>query len=114
MKSKICGIYCIQNLLVNRVYIGQSVNIHLRWEQHKSDLKNHRHSSTTLQADWDLLGEKFFKFGIVKECPREVLDLEEQILLLQLPRDLLYNMTIDVKYVPRPKTKRKYIKKKPS
>ena len=30
-----CGIYKITNLLNNKVYIGQSINIEERWKKHK-------------------------------------------------------------------------------
>ena len=34
-KTPILGIYQIKNLINNKVYIGQSIDIERRWEQHK-------------------------------------------------------------------------------
>ena len=39
MTSKITGIYKIENKINNKKYIGQSKNIHRRWNQHKTLLK---------------------------------------------------------------------------
>lgn len=33
--TPICGIYCIKNIINNKVYIGQSIDIERRWVQHK-------------------------------------------------------------------------------
>ena len=34
-KNKICGIYCVTNKVNNKIYIGQSIDIERRWDQHK-------------------------------------------------------------------------------
>jgi group I intron endonuclease len=42
---KKCGIYKILNLINNKIYIGQSVDICYRWKQHKkSNSKNKYHN----------------------------------------------------------------------
>lgn len=35
-----CGIYKITNLINNKIYIGQSVNIEARWKGHIRNSKN--------------------------------------------------------------------------
>jgi predicted GIY-YIG superfamily endonuclease len=40
--KKICGIYCIENLVNSKKYIGQSKDINRRWKEHKNQLNNRR------------------------------------------------------------------------
>lgn len=49
MDEKICGIYCIENLVNNKKYIGQSVDIINRKQNHFSKLKNKHHENQYLQ-----------------------------------------------------------------
>ena len=42
-KEKICGIYCIENLINRKKYIGQSIDIYNRWYHHKHELNNNSH-----------------------------------------------------------------------
>ncbi len=34
-ETPICGIYCVTNQINSKIYIGQSVDIERRWNQHK-------------------------------------------------------------------------------
>lgn len=61
------GIYKITNKTNNKVYIGESLNIERRWEEHIEDLNNNKHHSYKLQNDWNTYGQDNFKFEIVKE-----------------------------------------------
>lgn len=78
MKNKICGIYYIKNTLNNNMYIGQSVNIKLRFCAHRSSLKNNKHYNEKLQEDFNKYGMDIFEFGILEECESEFLDELEQ------------------------------------
>lgn len=79
MKSiyKKTGIYCIENTITNRKYIGQSVNLTGRWGQHRSALKRHVHDNKLIQADYDLYGIESFKFTILELCKAKQLDERE-------------------------------------
>ena len=35
----VCGIYKIENIVNGKVYIGQSIDIYNRWQNHKTKLK---------------------------------------------------------------------------
>lgn len=72
------GIYKIINLIDNKVYIGQSINIKCRFDSHKSNLKNNHHSNIYLQNAWNKYGEENFKFEILEECTENKLDEREQ------------------------------------
>lgn len=53
MRNKICGIYCIENILNDRKYIGQSVDIQMRFYGHKSKLNRNIHDNQHLQFAWN-------------------------------------------------------------
>lgn len=73
-KEKISGIYCIENLVNDKKYIGQSVNIVGRWRQHLSKLRRNIHNNEHLQNAWNKYNETYFKFYILEECNVEDMD----------------------------------------
>lgn len=73
MIEKISGIYCIENLINNKKYIGQSKHLHQRWLIHYFDLKNNL-DSKHLQNSWNKYGGENFKFYVLVNCPIEDLD----------------------------------------
>ncbi len=69
----ICGIYKIQNLINNKIYIGQSTDIKTRWYKHKcaqDDFYIHR----ALRK----YGINNFSFDIIEECKKEELNKKEK------------------------------------
>lgn len=77
MKKCLCGIYCIENTRDNKKYIGLSCDIHRRWHEHKSDLRNNRHANIYLQRAWNVYGEEAFDFYVIELCePGELCDKE--------------------------------------
>ena len=74
MKDVICGIYCIENKINRKKYIGQSVDIYDRWYQHKYELSNNRHHNNHLQNAWNKYGCENFDFYILEECDEYKLD----------------------------------------
>lgn len=75
--EKTCGIYCIENIINNKKYIGQSNNIKLRWNSHKRELKNNISKSVYLQNAWNFYGETSFSFYILETCDIDKMDEKE-------------------------------------
>jgi len=95
-KEKICGIYCIENIINNKKYIGQGEIVAERWVNHRCSLRNNRHSNVHLQNAWNQYGEENFQFYILEVCESEILDNREKyfISLYQSKNRLFgYNMT---------------------
>lgn len=70
------GIYCIINHFNNKRYIGQSVHLSQRINNHFSELRHHCHSNKTLQNDYNKYSQ-YFNWEILefveidKLCERE-------------------------------------------
>lgn len=77
MKKKICGIYAITNQVNSKVYIGKSISIGRRWNEHTSDLNSNRHGNEYLQNAWNKYGAENFTFELVEECDEDTLHLKE-------------------------------------
>lgn len=74
----ISGIYCIENTITSKKYIGQAVDIKQRWKQHLncSDKRD-------LYKDMKLYGTMNFKFYILEECNPRLLD-EKEVYYIEL------------------------------
>lgn len=99
-----CGIYKITNLVTNKVYIGQSIDIKRRWRCERSAAFNERSKSydTVLSKAFrkycNITAEKVdfsnFVFEILEECSVEVLDEREQYYITKFNSYIDgYNMT---------------------
>lgn len=62
------GIYCIENKVNHMKYIGQSINIRKRWQEHRRDLDNNVHDNRHLQSSWNKHGESYFLFYVLEIC----------------------------------------------
>ena len=78
MSEKICGIYCIENTINHKKYIGSSLDIYDRWKHHKASLRGNRHHSIHLNNAWNNYGENSFEFYIIEKCKKEKLIEREQ------------------------------------
>jgi group I intron endonuclease len=71
------GVYGIVNKTNGKQYIGSSVNIEIRWQQHKHDLARGLHHSRHLQRAWDKYGGDNFDFVILELTGQTRLELLE-------------------------------------
>lgn len=71
--ERISGIYCIENLVNHKKYVGKSVDIYRRWESEKCGLRGSYFHNRHLQRAWDKYGSDNFAFNIIETCPEEVL-----------------------------------------
>ena len=97
MHEKLCGIYCIENIVNNKKYIGMSRNIKRRWSEHKSHLNSNIHVNKYLQSAWNKYGENNFKFYIIETCNEDKLG-ERECYYIQFYHTLShengYNLTV--------------------
>ena len=70
----ISGIYKIENIINNCIYIGKAKNIENRWNQHKSNAKNIT-NTTHLYRAMRKYGIENFIFSIIEEIPLEQYDI---------------------------------------
>jgi len=75
-KEILIGIYCIENLINNKKYIGQSVNIERRWREHGGYLRR-QDDTPLLQNAWNKYGKNNFKFYVIELCDTNLLDEKE-------------------------------------
>lgn len=62
------GIYAIVNLINDRVYVGQAVDILHRFNEHKWMLNSNIHTNSHLQSAWNKYGSDNFEFMVLEEC----------------------------------------------
>lgn len=88
-KDIVCGIYCIENLVNNKKYVGQSIDIYKRWKDHIDDLEENKHYNVHLQRSWNKYGKDNFKFYVLEECDIDKLNQLEVFYVDKL--DSYYN-----------------------
>lgn len=76
-RERICGIYCIENLINGKKYIGQSNNIYKRWKSHIKELNNNCHCNNYFQKAWNKYGEDNFYFNVLENCKENELNEKE-------------------------------------
>ena len=67
---KICGIYLIENRKTGKAYVGKSVDILTRWQQHIDAARLHKQDYEFYS---DLERVENFSFSILEQCPEELL-----------------------------------------
>lgn len=72
------GVYTITNSVTGKLYVGSSVNLSRRKNQHFSDLRHGKHPSQKLQRSFDKHGGAAFLFRPLLFCSPQNLFLFEQ------------------------------------
>jgi group I intron endonuclease len=83
-KEIISGIYCFENLINGKKYIGQSVDLEDRKKRHFRDLNRGKDDSILLQYAWTKYGEENFKVYVIEYCLIEDLDKKETYYIKEL------------------------------
>ncbi|MCF8374047.1 MAG: GIY-YIG nuclease family protein [Bacteroidales bacterium] len=78
--KKLSGIYCIENLIDSKKYIGSTTCFQKRYSKHLFELKNGLHSSLHLQQSYLKYGANNFQFYIIELIDKGTPDFEEILL----------------------------------
>jgi len=76
-----CGIYCIQNKVNGKLYVGQSINLKRRKTKHFSELKKNCHINKHLQRAYNKYGKENFKFKVLLLCEEDDLTYYENFFI---------------------------------
>lgn len=75
--SGLVGIYCIRNIINNKVYIGSSIDCYKRLSGHIRLLNRNKSKSPHLQRAWNKYGQDSFVCVILEKCEEENLLIRE-------------------------------------
>jgi len=84
MLPKESGIYCFENILDNKKYIGQAQNIRNRVGKHKTNFKKDRDGCNALENAWNFYGEENFIIYVIELCDIGMLNDRETFWIKEL------------------------------
>lgn len=93
----VSGIYMIKNLINEKVYIGKSINVPCRLNQHKRELRRNVHHNKYLQRSWNKYGENNFVFTEIEVCDESILNQKEMYYISKYKSNISdygFNLTI--------------------
>lgn len=71
------GVYAIRNNINGKLYIGSSLNLRKRRNDHFHLLRINKHFNSHLQSSWDKYGAISFEFIVLECCNEQVLIAKE-------------------------------------
>ena|GEM_PF-1448732 len=74
----LCGIYAATCMPTGKQYIGRSIDIQRRWNDHLKLLRANKHHSPHFQYEWNKYGEKAFQWTVLEQCSLDRLTEREQ------------------------------------
>jgi group I intron endonuclease len=81
------GIYCIENLVNGKKYIGLSNDCSRRKREHFNLLNKNKHENRHLQNAWNFYGEDSFSFYVIEHCSVDLLDEKEKYYIAKYNTD---------------------------
>lgn len=73
------GVYkIVSRVIPERIYIGSTINIELRWREHRRMLRQNVHHSKRLQEHFNCYGLVDLSFHIIELCNIDILNEREQ------------------------------------
>ncbi len=94
------GVYRITNKQTRTAYVGISMDIPKRWQQHRRGLTKDSHKNKQLQRDWNKWGEWAFNWDLQFYTPttsREALERIEQLEIKKIIKEGHYVYNTDVR-----------------
>lgn len=90
---KIMGIYSIENITNNYIYIGCSNDITRRWQEHIDKLLLDKHENINLQKDFNRLNKDVtkFKFEVLETVQNRELLWDKELIYMKKFDKKLYN-----------------------
>ncbi len=82
--DKNTGIYRILNITNNKCYVGSSISLHHRKNEHFRDLRKNVHHSVKLQRAYNKYGYDKFSFEVLENCTKEELKIKEEFWIKEL------------------------------
>lgn len=84
------SVYGIRNTVVNKWYVGSSIDTNRRFKEHNWGLKNNKHHSAKLQRAYNKYGKDAFEYHILAEYSTDT-NLDQHEILWTILLDAIKN-----------------------